>query len=189
MAGLYEVIYSLFGSFRLALRDPDALRYFNLSPAGFWASFTALLLSVPLLALDFYLDFRLIGAEIPALPFILSKLGITYVSWLLYLVIVGVADQYIFETKKFGNFTIIYNWAQLALICVWLPFSILSMGYLGLALTSLLSLTFLILSYVFLWYILRRTLEISGTAAVLMAFIEFVVALSLHQIVLRIFYG
>ena len=50
--GQQEIIRSLTGAWLLAKRDTSALNYFNLSIEGFWRSFSAMVLVLPILILS-----------------------------------------------------------------------------------------------------------------------------------------
>ena len=79
-------------------------------------------------------------------------------------------------SDKFSIFVIVYNWAQLALIALWLPLSVISGGLLPEGIASGINLLFIGASYVYLWQILRITLNLTGTLAAGFAFLEFLVA-------------
>ena len=189
MASLTEIIWSLFGCYRLAIRDRNALSYFNFSDPGFWASFSAMVLAIPILTIENMLEYNAIQTDVDMIPYLLVRGVTTLISWATYLAIIGLVDQYFTKTGRFGAFVIVYNWAQFALILLWLPFSILTMGLMGPEATSMFGLIFVGLSYVYLWYILVSTLEIPGPTAAMLAFAEFVIALSIHRTALEIFYG
>ncbi|MEP3247685.1 MAG: hypothetical protein ABJN40_07840 [Sneathiella sp.] len=188
MASLTEIIWSLFGCYRLAVRDKNALDFFNISASGFWISFSAILLALPVLALENTLEHNAIGTDVDMLPYLLVRVVGTVASWGIYLTFIALFDQFYSRTGRFGAFVIVYNWAQFALILIWFPISILTMGLMGPEATSLFALIFMGLSYVYLWYIIVTSMEVSGPVAAMLAFSEFIIALSVHRTTLEIFY-
>jgi|GEM_PF-1824859 len=189
MANLIEILWSLFGCYRLALKDKNALSYFNLSEKGFWGSFTAILIALPILGIQHGLEYKLAGTSISFFSFIALFLGATVVAWSLYLTIIGIATKFLNLSHKFGLFVIVYNWAQLALILVWLPFFILTFGLMGAESVGMFGLLFIGISYVFLWYVLVSTLEIPGPVAAGLTFIEFVISVIAQQMTLSILFS
>ena len=189
MANPIEIMWSLFGCYRLALKDKNALSYFNQSEKGFWGSFTAILIALPILGIQHGLEHKLTGTSVSLLGFIALFLGATVVAWSLYLTIIGIASKLLNLSHKFGLFVIVYNWAQLALILVWLPFFILTFGLMGPESVGMIGLLFVGISYVFLWYILVSTLEIPGPVAAGLTFVEFVISVFAQQITLNILFS
>ncbi|GLQ05443.1 hypothetical protein [Sneathiella chinensis] len=177
MAGLTEIIWSLFGCYRLALRDKDALSFFNLSEKGFWASFTAILLSVPVFALSNGIDLSLVDLKVDTGTYLLVISIALITSWCCYLAAMAIAARALDLSDRFVPFVIVYNWAQLALMLVWLPLSILLLGIMGPETMAVFRLLFIGLSYVYLWYILVVTLAVPGPTAAALAFLEFIIAI------------
>ncbi|MEH6403104.1 MAG: hypothetical protein V7750_07010 [Sneathiella sp.] len=186
MAKLIEIMWSLFGCYRLALKDKNALTYFNLSEKGFWGSFTAILIALPILGIQHGLEYKLTGTDVSLFGFVGLFLGATVIAWSLYLTIVGIVTKLLKVSQKFALFVIIYNWAQLALMLAWLPVFVLTFGLMGPEATQMVGLLFIGASYVFLWYVLVRTLEIPGPVAAALTFLEFVISIIAQQITLNI---
>ncbi|MBL4907921.1 MAG: hypothetical protein JKX94_10760 [Sneathiella sp.] len=182
MARFPEILWSLFGCYRLALRDEKALSYFNLSEKGFWSSFTAILVAIPILCVQNLLGYNFSATGISLLPFLLLYIVTMVITWGLYLAAIGFASKYLNVSDKFSVFVIVYNWAQVALMALWLPFFILTLGLLGPEITSVFGLLFVVISYVFLWFVLKATLEIPGPTAAALAFLEFIFSLTAQQI-------
>ena len=99
-----------------------------------------------------------------------------WTSWGAFLILMGSFARLLGFSDKFSIFVIVYNWAQLALIALWLPLSVISGGLLPEGIASGINLLFIGASYVYLWQILRITLNLTGTLAAGFAFLEFLVA-------------
>lgn len=182
MASFSEILWSLFGCYRLALRDENALSYFNLSEKGFWSSFTAILLAIPILCIQNSLSHTFADPSVGLLPFLVLYIITMVITWMIYLTCIGVASKFLNVSDNFGVFVITYNWAQLALMTIWLPFFILALGLMGVGITSMLGLIFVGISYVFLWIVIKTSLKIPGPTAAALAFLEFILSLTAQQI-------
>ncbi len=177
MVSLKEITWSLYGAYRLVRKDPDALQYFNISAGGFYTSFAAIILALPFFAVENAIDYQLIETETSIVPFLIVLCIALAVNWLAFLAVMAVFARFLDFSDKFSVFVIVYNWAQLAIIIVWMPLSVLSTGLAGGSLNSVFSLLFLGASYVYLWYIIRVALQVSGPIALGFAFLEFIIAI------------
>ncbi len=182
MASLNEIWWSFFGCYRLALRDTNALSYFNLSEKGFWTSFSAILLAIPILCIQNTIGYDFSDATVGVLPFLALYIVTMVITWAIYLTAIGIASKFLKVTDQFGVFVIVYNWAQLALMTVWLPFFIISFRLMGAGMTSIFGLLFVGVTYVFLWTILKTTLGIPGPVAAGLALLEFILSITAQQI-------
>lgn len=177
MVSIKEIISSLYGTYRLARLDPDALQYFNISASGFYRSFAAVLIALPFFLIENAIDYKKFETATSFTPFLIV-LGIALaVSWMCYLIAAGFFARLLDFSQQFTVFVIVYNWSQLALIIIWLPLSVLSTGLLNAGLSAIISILFIAATYVYLWRILRITLGISGLLAVGFAFLEFMIAI------------
>lgn len=189
MASLIEIVWSLFGCYRLALKDKNALSYFNQTEKGFWGSFTAIVIALPILGIQHGIEHKLTGTTVSLSGFIALFLGATVFAWAGYLTLIGIAAKLLKFSDKFGLFVIVYNWAQLALILLWLPFFILTFGLMGPETSKMFGLIFIGVSYVFLWYIFVRTLKIPGPLAAGLTFLEFIISVFAQQITLNFLFS
>lgn len=177
MVSIKEITSSLYGAYRLARLDPDALQYFNISASGFYRSFAAIILAVPFFLIENTIDYKKLETSTAVTPFLIV-LGIALVvSWMSYLITGGFVARILDFSQNFTVFVIVYNWSQLGIIIIWLPLSVLTTGLLDAGLSAIVSLLFIAATYVYLWRILRVTLGISGLLAVGFAFLEFMIAI------------
>lgn len=176
MVSFKEISGSLYGVYLIARRDKFALDYFNISMAGFYNSFAALALALPLFALENAIDYKGIQTETGFVPFLLLLCLALVVSWGGFLLVLGVLARYIGFFDRFSLFVTAYNWAQLALVGIWLPLSIITSGLFPPEMVSIIYLLFIGASYVYLWQILRITLNLSSIMAAGFAFLEFLIA-------------
>lgn len=182
MISVPEIRSSLTGAVMLAKRAPDALSYFDLSTDGFYRSFYAMLLAAPLFALENTFDYKSFATDTALVPFILLLCLALWISWGSYLVVMGILARYMGFGDRFGSFVIVYNWAQLALILLWLPITVIATGILPPGVGGLLNLIFIAATYVYLWYILKVTLRTTGYLAAGFAFLEFLVVVLVQSL-------
>jgi len=177
MTNLKEISSSLYGVYHLAKRDQNALNYFNLSTAGFFSSFAAMLIAIPFFSIENAIDYAALPIEISLIPFLAIINIALLVNWAIYLLTIGILAKYLDFGPNFSVFAIVYNWSQLAIMILWFPISIILTGLLGVENTGLFQLLFMLATYVYLWYVLRVTLAVSGSLALGLTFLEFLLTL------------
>ncbi|MEM1022015.1 MAG: hypothetical protein AAGJ09_16140 [Pseudomonadota bacterium] len=153
---------ALIGSFELAQFDAEALKRFDLSSAGFWQSFTAVLFLIPIFMLGVYLQniYFLRQGSTPE-PYDIAILVIL-LDWVLFVLLMrpitgllGVKENY------FGAMTV-YNWCRPLAFAFYIP--VLAAGAAGLAGSNTLFLLYYLavtLRSVYQGYILHLTLRLS----------------------------
>ncbi|MZR29362.1 hypothetical protein [Sneathiella litorea] len=182
MLNFREIVNSLYGAYLFARRDPNALSHFNISMEGFYRSFLAMILAIPLFAIENSIDYRKISTDTAIVPFLLLLCLALLVSWGTYLLIMAVLARYMGFSNHYSVFVIVYNWMQFAIILLWLPISIIATGVLPESFSSTMTLFFIAATYIFLWYVLKVTLNLSGMTATGFAFLEFLIVILIQGI-------
>ena len=177
MTSWKEISSSLYGVYQLAKRDQNALGHFNISAAGFFSSFAAMLFAIPFFSIENSIDYAALPIEISLIPFLVIINVALLINWAVYLLTIGVLAKYLDYAPNFSVFAIVYNWSQLAIMILWFPISIILTGLLGAENTGLFQLLFMLATYVYLWYVLRVTLAVSGSLALGLTFLEFLLTL------------
>ena len=177
-----EIITSLVGAYQLARRNPDALSYFNISMEGFYRSFLAMILAIPLFAIENAIDYRDIPTETSMGSFLFLLCIALLVSWGAYLSVMAVLARFMGFSDRYSVFVIVYNWVQFAIILIWLPISVIATGILPDNIGPVLTLMFIAATYALLWYVLKVTLNVSGMVAVGLAFLEFLIVVLIQGI-------
>lgn len=119
MISLLELRYGLIGAWRLLLRDPDALRYFDTSPAGFWRSFNLAILLAPGQAILVSLHLGDLGAPLD-LRTILLEAGFYAIDWLLFpLLMVDIAAR-LQRSHRYRAYIVAGNYANAIGMLAWL---------------------------------------------------------------------
>ncbi len=178
MTGAY-VRHALFTAFRVARFDSGATHEFDHSFEGFFRSFFAALLSLPIYAFLVVAEERIINdvpesAARPALNAVpppgagywLVELGAYAVDWLSLPLAMILIVKLIGASQRYVPFVIAYNWAS---CIVYLAMTVPSIAYLlGLAtLTGIAILYYGVMVFVatYRWRLARETLQISGVNA------------------------
>lgn len=170
---LREILWALTGAWRLLLTDVDALDCFNLSIAGYWRSFLAALLALPLWALlvgAYYLTEPTAhtAARIAAVE--LLGYGLGWIAMPLLAIALckglGLGERYI-------GYVVALNWSKLAVTAASCPVYLViyfATGWSGPGF----ALFFLLMAVVafYRWYVARIALLASWTIATLFVVVE-----------------
>jgi hypothetical protein len=168
MLSLAEIGHATYGAWRLARRDPNGLRYFDTSLAGFWRSFRVAVLAAPFNGLLIY--FSLTGAAVKIGGdwfHILAGETIGYVvSWTAFPLVMFYLSEAIGRRDKYLGFIVAYNWATIVQLAIILPPALVYwlgvLPHLPGALFLTAGNTALLL---YEWFIVRTALSVSGLAA------------------------
>ncbi len=160
--GRHEILSAMQGAWLLVRRQEDGMRWFNLTVAGFWRSFFAAVLILPL-----YLPFTLIEAdtsEAPAgrhLAWELVGYVLVWVCWPLALLALCWLLR---RTRRFAAMVIASNWVAVP------QFAILAGAQLLALAAPPLALLVVIAAFVFLltvdYFVARTALDISPAPAI-----------------------
>lgn len=161
-----ELRDSLWGAWRFAHLDPTGIRWFNLSSDGFLRSFFAAVLIAPAYFLVAWVGS--LPAPDPAAPAPRSIVAdlISYpLLWLVFPLLLAVAAKPLGLSRQYAAGVIALNWAQVVIMGVMLPITLLALtGALG-PFGPLLYLTAYAASLYYTWFVLRTSLETTGGIA------------------------
>ncbi len=166
MPNLRDIVYGLFGAWRLARLDRTAMTYFDRTPEGFWKSFFAAAIVAPGFALLVILDPAIQDSQAVWLRLLLVHATAYVIRWTAYPVAVHQICALIGKERAFIGFIVAFNWANVIQIAFFLPVvGIIVSGLLpagvGLLVNALAHL--LILGYQ--WFVTRTALEVGAGAA------------------------
>ena len=171
-----EITRSVFGAWRLARFDPGGMNYFDLSIRGFWRSFGAALVVLPVYIYFVAVNFD--GTDASTVWFITVK-ALTYgAAWSVFpIVMVGLA-RLLNLTGNYVPFIIAGNWASVLQVLLFIPVNTLAaFGGLesgGGALLYLLTMTMVL---VYQWFVARTALETTKAIAAGLVAIDLVLGL------------
>lgn len=172
---------SLYGAYRLARLDTGGLRYFDDSIDGFWRSFYAAALVLPIYFPVVVL--RWAGDETPAPVFrFLAIESIAYViAWVAFPLIMFYVCVPLKRERHFRRYIVAYNWTAVLQNAVYLPVVGLAFAG-GMPDGGVRLFSDLMLVVILVWsgYVAARALDIPALPAFGIVVLDFVVGLVIH---------
>lgn len=157
---------SLKGAWELARLNPRGMDFFNLDTNGFWRSFWAIPVGMPVYFLWLYVKVNYPETNVPAIPLVSLVIGYVLILpfsafvMLYFTRFMKIADHYI-------PMVIAYNWVSVIVYALWVPIDIfLTSGVVGVDIHLLIS--FILSFYLQLmvaWFLFKTTLKITALLA------------------------
>ncbi len=118
---LREIVFGLYGAWRLVRLDRGGMSYFDVGVEGFWKSFFAAALVAPGYAILVLLEPVLETNSAGALRTFLIH-ALTYsLSWTVYPVVVFPMVQAMGRETAYIKFIVAFNWAKVIQMAIYLP--------------------------------------------------------------------
>jgi hypothetical protein len=182
---LEEVRRSLIGSWLLLIRDTEGYRHFSQTEAGFWRSFSAIVIIAPL-----YLYAGTVHVELPneasqatppAPAAAMVGLVLQWIGWPLVMVLVtrlaGLAHAY-------ARYIIAYNWSSVLVVAVLMPpLILLDVGLVGPGMAVTMSFVGMLVALYYRWYVAVTAFETTGLVAVALVLGDVVLSLFINQLI------
>lgn len=183
MIAVREVVYALYGAYRLCRFDPQGLAYFDATPGGFWRSFYSALLIAPIHLVTTLVGLSNMtvraGVERVVLIEALSYVILVFAYPLIMYHICELLDR----QRFYVAYVVAYNWAGVLLAALTLPAAVLAGGgLLPTAVAILLQLGIIALTSAMLWYIAKTTLQLAGAIAAMLVAFDLVLSLVVQSI-------
>jgi hypothetical protein len=173
-----EVVYSIFGAYRLAMLDKTGLSYLDRSPEGAIRSFNAALIILPAYAVLVVLRLWDVLPDVSLLRFVTVE-GLAYViSWTAFPLAMFHISGLLDRSERYFDFLSAYNWSSVIQMGVYLPVvAVADSGLMpeGLDEGLVLGVTMLVLMYQ--WFIARTTLDINGGSAAGVVLLDMILAI------------
>ncbi len=185
MPSFRDIVYGIYGAWRLARLDQGAMTYFERTVEGFWKSFFAAVIVAPGIALIIAFNLSPLETEASGLRIILVELCAYVIGWTAFPLAVHHLCQVIDKREAFIGYIIAFNWTNVIQVAVFLPaIGVMAMGILpgqyGWILIG--GVMFLVLGYK--WFITRTALGVSAMGAVGFVVLDFVIDQIIHAIAL-----
>jgi len=178
---------TLQGVRHLSRFDQIGFLFFDASRKGFWRSFGAALVCLPVWALAEYQQVQALHDE-AALRFLAIQFTAYVVSWLAYpLLALQIADMF-GVWPNYYRYMVAYNWFQPVLQVMWLPLLLLEFVP-GSQTAAMLGLMWILLQGVqgaYGWFLARYGLGVNSSTAVALAVIDMLLALLIDQVAARL---
>jgi len=162
MPPLSETVSSLYGALRLARLDAGGMVHFNATVEGFWRSFFAAVLVLPLYAIDVVTGFPPdANPDVEPLRYVLVD-GLTYViAWFAYPVVMVSLTRAMGCWERFVPYIVAYNWCAVWQNVLLMPVALLGdAGILPGDLATFLFLAVLGFVLVYVWFVARTALAL-----------------------------
>lgn len=166
MLSTREVACGLFGAWRMARFDRSALQYFDDTPAGAARSFWVAAFVLPAYAILLLIQLWDVLAETTAIRFLTVEAIAYVISWTATPLVVWYIAGMLDRQERYFAWLSAYNWSNTIQIAVYLPAVLLAAtGLLGEGLGETLVMLVTLAVFVYLWFIARTALDISGPAS------------------------
>jgi hypothetical protein len=179
-----EVQLAVGGALRLACGDRRGLGFFDASLEGFWRSFRAAVICYPMYL--FLLSSRVSSAQWAAAgwPTVLLVETLAYViAWVAFPLLMLHIAHFFGRDHRFLAFMVVYNWSQVpqTILLTIIGFDAAT-GLLPPKLVQFAEVMATIAVLVYLWYIAKVALAVSGPQAVLVVVIDVVLGTTLGRV-------
>ncbi|MEN6542383.1 hypothetical protein [Parvibaculum sp.] len=182
-----DIARHLTGAWRIARRDPEAAKYFDLSAAGFFRSFAALALALPLILVASAALWRM-GQTIDAIAdldftsFATVQMGGEALNWIVYLTVMAAVARHLELGASYSAYVITFNWGVLMTSgLMLLPLGLFLIGIIGDEFAVMLTLPVFLLAAWYRWQIAREVLGATPSAAMAILILDFVLGALLDQ--------
>ena len=179
---------TLQGVRRLIRFDQVGFLFFDASRRGFWLSFGAALVCLPIWALAEYQQIMSPHGEDGIARFLALQITAYVVSWLAYpLLVLKIADM-LGVWPNYYRYMVAYNWFQPVLQLMWAPLLILDALQTGQAtdLTRLLYILIQIGQGAYGWFMARFGLGLSGWNALALTLIDLMLGLLIDLVTIHL---
>lgn len=188
MLTLAEIRSGLTGAWLMFRNDPDAMDHFDLSFEGFWKSFLAGILLIPVVLVQVQTEWALRLRMGETMDFSLSGYRLVglltlLIGWFGYPLIVLVLARLLGFSDRVVAFIIAQNWcAILASIAVSLPFLAAGIGLIGPFGLSLIIIVLLVILLRYFYVVARISMEASPAIAAVLSGLNLIFGLIASEI-------
>lgn len=187
MALSQAVFRSLYGAYRLARLDPDGLNYFDTTPSGFWFSFSAAILSVPIFAVVLAASWIEAPGEAPVWRILIVEFIAYVIAWTALPAILPLVLRALDREQHFIRGVVAYNWTSVIQNFIYLPIAVSNL--MGITNGSPIGLIILLLVLFYSWYVAKVALDIRPLAAWGIVMLDILISLVLNFWSESIIYG
>lgn len=163
MSNLNKVARALYGAYRLARLDPDGMTYFDTSPAGFWHSFTAAIVVLPLFLATMLARWLSVPGTVNGLRFICIELIAYVIAWTAFPVLMATVCRMLDTEQYYIRGIVAYNWAGVLQNLLYMPVAILSLS--GVGGTGPLAMMILFLVMFYTWFVIKTAMKLPPLTA------------------------
>jgi hypothetical protein len=166
MTWFEEATRSLYASWLLLIRDTQGYRYFSQTEAGFWRSFSAILIIAPLYLYAGTVQIQLPDEPAPVSPSLAAAivgLVLQWIGWPLAMVPIA---RWLGLAHAYARYIIAYNWSSVLVVAVMVPpLMLLDAGLIAPGFAALLAFVLTIGALYYRWYVALTAFETTGIVA------------------------
>lgn len=180
-----ETLRALYGTWRIAHGDARGVGYFNFTLDGFWRSFLAAVLVFPAFALLRWHDLDTVPADFPTLRYLLVETISFVIKWVAFPLVMYHVTDMLERRIRYIPFIIVYNWASVLQMAVYLLALLLGAAFPGLGAGGF-ALLAVIAMMVYGGYITMLTLAVPVSTAVAIVLLDFLLSLTITVMSVRL---
>ncbi len=178
-----DAIHGLKAAWRLLCLDEDGLKDFNRTADGFWNSFTAIYIVAPMYLYSVDVSARLSQPPQEATSW-LTSLAALCLMWVLWPWAMIAISHMMGREKNYVRYIVSYNWSSVYVIAALVP--VLMLGQLGIAgagIIALGSLSVLVWSMMYRWYVAHKALDVPAMTAGLLVAFDLVLTIAVTSVI------
>ncbi|MCP4383894.1 MAG: hypothetical protein GY798_21220, partial [Hyphomicrobiales bacterium] len=167
------------GAWALFLDRPDALRHFDFSVEGFWRSFRAIVLVIPVY-LIIVLSQPATEANTAPSAMVVDVVLRLALDWVTLPIVLALAARPLGLEARYGAFVVARNWGSvLATAPLGVIGALVLVGLLGSEIANLLTIITVLVMLRYMYLIARRTLNVGPGGAVGIVVLDFAISLTI----------
>lgn len=178
-----EANRSLYASWLLLIRETEGYRHFSQTEAGFWRSFSAILIIAPLYLYAGTVQIQLPDEPAPVSPSLavaMVGLVLQWIGWPLAMVPIA---RWLGLAHAYARYIIAYNWSSVLVVAVMVPpLMLLDIGVIGPGFAALLAFVLTIAALYYRWYVALTAFETTGVVAASLVVADVVLSLLINSL-------
>lgn len=188
-----EIFQSIYGAWRIARFDPNAMNHFNLSLQGFWRSFFASILLAPFFLISKIVNEVGAGAEQMSqgpVGYTVFWLFVWFLAWAVFPIVMVLVASLLKLSDTYVPFIIAWNWSSVLMAILLYPFYILhGLNLIGQEAAALLMMAAQISVFYYSYLVTRASLQCALFAAIGVVIMEFLLGLLIQGGANHFYYG
>ena len=185
MPSFGNIVYGVYGAWRLARLDSGGMTYFDQTVEGFWRSFFAAALVAPGYIILVFADLAAHDSDAGVLRILLVHVCAYILSWTVYPVAVHPICAAINRQGAFIGFIVAFNWAKVIQMAAYLPVIAITTAEIlpGGTVAALNGFIYIVL-LAYQWFVTRTALDIRPFAAVAFVGLDLLIGIIINAMAL-----
>lgn len=179
-----EIVYGIYGAWRLAHLDPAGMQYLDTSLRGFWRSFWAAAVIAPAYALMVLMRIAERQTDGVTLRILLIEIIAYAIGWTAFPLAAWYLLSALEKADRYVGYIVAYNWSNVLQICVYVPLTLIeSTGALPTVVIGLLGLASVAAILYYQYFIARTALQVDVAVAIGLVFMDVMIGILLQGVV------